>query len=95
MKSKTVEYIKVDQATAVDISWREHSLKVTGFDTDTGQGFDFELYCHDDKLFNNQGYSMQCVAEGLSKRFPDRFADIAGKAGFTAKPSEDSGEEKI
>ena len=39
MKSKTVEYIKIDSASNVSISWREHRLQVTGFDTDSCQGF--------------------------------------------------------
>ena len=90
MKSKIVEYIKIDRATCLDISWREHNVKVTGFDADCGKGFDFELYCHDNTLFNNQGYSMQCIAEALFERFPDRFKDVAESSGYTAKPSEDS-----
>ena len=82
MKSKTVEYIKIDRATAVDISWREHSLKVTGFDTDCGKGFDFELYCHEDRLFNNQGYAMEQIAHKLFELYPERFKDVADKAGY-------------
>ena len=94
MKTKIIEYIKIDLATAVDISWREHSLKVTGFDTDSGKGFDIELYCHDDKLFNGQGYAMERVAEELAKRYPDRMRDVAEKY-FKIGELDESEDEKI
>ena len=94
MKSKTVEYIKIEKAAGVEISWREHSLQVKGFDTDSGSAFDFELYCHDDKLFNGQGYAMERVAEELAKHYPDRMRDIAEKH-FKIGELDESEDEKI
>ena len=82
MKTKTVEYIKIDRGTAVDIHWREHSLQVAGFDADSGKGFDFELYCHENTLFNGQGYAMEQIATQLFKLYPERFKDVANEAGF-------------
>lgn len=92
MKSKTVEYIKIDSASNVSISWREHRLQVTGFDTDSCQGFDFELYCRDDQLFKDQGYAMQQVAEEVAKRYPDRFFEVASEKGFVLPEKEESEE---
>ena len=94
MKSKTVEYIKIDRATAVEVSWREHSLQVKGIDADSGRGFDFELYCHDDKLFEGQGYAMEKIAEELAKRYPDRMRDVAEKY-FKIGELDESEDEKI
>ena len=94
MKSKTVEYIKIDRATAVEVSWREHSLQVKGIDADSGRGFDFELYCHDDKLFEGQGYAMEKIAEELAKRYPDRMRNVAEKY-FKIGELDESEDEKI
>ena len=82
MKTKIVESIKIDRATAVEVSWREHSVNITGFDTDSGKGFDFELYCHDNTLFNGQGYGMEQIATQLFNLYPERFKDVADKAGY-------------
>jgi hypothetical protein len=94
MKTKIIEYIKIDRAAAVEISWREHSICVQGFDPDSGKGFDFELYSHDDKLFNGQGYAMERVAEELAKRYPDRMRDVAEKY-FKIGELDESEDEKI